>query len=76
MPAACAGVLLAATLTGALTLPLICGLVILIALAAAFDNPARQSLLPSIVRVETFQNAITFNSLNQSLAFMAGPAPR
>ena len=74
MPAACAGVLLAATLTGALTLPLIYGLVILIALAAAFDNPARQSLLPSIVPESLFQNAITVSSTIQSLAGIIGAA--
>ena len=70
----CAAVLLVTTLSGAISLPLIYVLVACIGLGAAFEGPARQALLPSIVRVEAFQNAITFNSLNQSLAFMAGPA--
>ena len=42
-------------------------------LAQAFDAPARQSLLPSVVREETFQNAITVSSTVQSLAFVSGP---
>ncbi len=73
VPAGCAAALLVATASGAVSLPLIYGLVVLIALASAFDAPARQSLLPSIVREDTFQNAITIGSTIQSLAFVSGP---
>ncbi len=42
--------------------------------AAAFDNPARQALLPQLVTRETFPNAITVSSTAQQLGFVTGPA--
>lgn len=42
-------------------------------LAASFENPARQALLPQIVPREAFANAITVNSTVQSLSFVTGP---
>ena len=65
--------LLAATVTGILTLPLLYGLVVLLGLAGAFDGPARQSLLPSVVSERTFPHAIRANSTIQSFAQVAGP---
>jgi MFS family permease len=74
VPALCSLALLLTTRAGVVSLPLIYGLVVAIALANAFENPARQALLPSIVRRETFQNAITVNTTFQSLAFIMGPS--
>ena len=71
--ASCGLLLLITTATGLVTLSMIYGLAVVLALAQAFDAPARQSLLPSIVREETFQNAITVSSTIQSLAFVSGP---
>jgi MFS family permease len=73
-PLACAGVLLAATLGGRVSLPLIYALVLLIACAAAFENPSRQALLPLVVPREIFLNAVAVNSTIQQLAFILGPA--
>lgn len=74
VPTACSLVLAVATQADGASLPLIYALVVAIALANAFENPARQALLPSIVRRETFQNAITVTTTLQSLAFIMGPS--
>jgi MFS family permease len=74
LPMSCSAVLTLATLGEWVTLPLIYGLVLVVALAASFENPARVSLLPSIVRPETFPNAVTVNSSLQTLGFVTGPA--
>ncbi len=73
-PIACSATLLAATLGGWAGLPLIYGLVLVLALASSFENPARQALLPLVVARETFVNAVAVNSTIQQLAFVAGPA--
>lgn len=63
-----------ATAQGFDSLPLFYGVVLLAALAAAFENPARQAMLPQIVTKETFPNAIVVSSTIQSLGFVTGPA--
>ena len=73
-PIACSAILLTATLGGWADLPLIYALVLVIALASSFENPARQALLPLVVARETFVNAVAVNSTIQQLAFVAGPA--
>jgi MFS family permease len=73
-PIACAAVLLLATLGGWVGLPLIYALVLLIACAAAFENPSRQALLPLVVPRDIFLNAVAVNSTIQQLAFILGPA--
>ena len=73
-PLGCVGVLLAATVGGWVSLPLIYALVLLLACAAAFENPSRQALLPLVVPRETFLNAVAVNSTIQQLAFVSGPA--
>lgn len=73
-PILCALALLAATDGGAATLPLIYALTFLVALASAFENPARQALLPQVVTREVFPNAVTVNSTVQQLGFVVGPA--
>src|SRR5690606_11963897 len=54
-------------------LPLFYGLVLLTALGSAFENPARQALLPQVVTKEAFPHAIVVSSTFQSLGFVSGP---
>ncbi len=49
-------------------------LVVVVAIATAFEAPARQAMLPSLVPSEAFQRAVTVFATAQALAFMAGPA--
>jgi MFS family permease len=72
-PLACSATLLVATRADVVGLPLIYTLVIVIAAAAAFENPARQALLPLVVPRAVFLNAVTVNSTIQQLAFVIGP---
>ena len=67
-------VLLVFTSRGHPAQPLIYGMVFLVAVAAAFEWPARQAMLPSVVTPGTFQNAITVSSTVQQLGFVTGPA--
>ncbi len=74
VPLTCAAVLAAATVGGWVSLDLIYGLVVLIALASSFENPAGQALLPSIVPVELFSKAVTISSTARTFGFALGPA--
>jgi len=71
---ACGVLLLAVTLSGDPGLSWLYVAAFLVAVAGAFDNPARQALLPQIVTREAFPNAITINSTVQQLGFVTGPA--
>lgn len=73
-PLATSTALLVATAFGGAHLGLIYGVVLVMAVASAFENPARQSLLISVVRRDTFQNAVTVNTTVQQLGFVTGPA--
>jgi MFS family permease len=44
------------------------------AAASAFDNPARQSLVPNLVDRKDLTNAVTLNTLMFQIATIAGPA--
>jgi MFS family permease len=44
------------------------------AAAFAFDSPARQALLPSLVPLAVFPRAVTWSSMATALAFATGPA--
>lgn len=66
--------LLWGTGAGAASLPLVYGAVFAIACAFAFDSPARQALVPTLVPLAAFPRAVTFASTVQTLAFAAGPA--
>ena len=72
VPLTCGIVLALATFNGWVSAELMYGLVLLIGLANAFENPARQALLPAIVRPETFANAVTVSSTLQSFGMVTG----
>ncbi len=74
VPLACSAVLYLATADDWISLPLIYGLVLLVAVASAFESPARQALIPSLVTTQEFPRAITIASTAQSLGFVTGPA--
>src|SRR5205814_6363578 len=44
------------------------------AVAMAFDNPARQSMLPTLVPRERLSNAVSLSSASMQVASIAGPA--
>jgi len=69
----CALTLFFLSVTDQVSLGIIYGVVFVMALAAAFDNPARQALLPMLVTRETFQNAITVSGTIRQLGFVFGP---
>lgn len=71
-----AGALLLAWLTQNVmaTLPILYAVVFSMAAAAAFDNPARASILPNLVPTADFPRAVTIASTVQALAFATGPA--
>ncbi len=71
---ACAVGLLVMTAGGYASLPPLYALTLLAALAAAFENPARNAFLPQVVRLDVFQNAVTINSTVQQIGFVIGPA--
>ncbi len=71
---ASAALLFVATREGAASLPVLYGAVFANAVALAFDSPARQALLPSLVPVAAFPRAVTTSSTATALAFATGPA--
>jgi len=71
---ACGAVLCVTTVRHTVTLPLLYGMITVVAAAGAFDSPARMALLPSLVGREAFPRVVTLASTNQALAFAAGPA--
>lgn len=74
VPLACSAALFGATVSGQASLALIYTLVLVVAVAQAFENPARQALLPLVVTRESFPNAIVVSSTVQSFGFVTGPA--
>ncbi|MBN9494249.1 MFS transporter [bacterium] len=67
-------VLMLTTLHGNIGLPLIYGMVFVLAVASSFENPARRALLVSCVTPEAFTNGITVNSTLQKFGQVTGPA--
>lgn len=68
-----AGLLAAITLLGYDSLPAIYLLTAASAAAAAFDNPARQSLVPNLVPPEHLTNAVSLNMLMFQIGTIVGP---
>ena len=71
---ACGALLYFATQREVVSLPLLYAAIFSISVAFAFDSPARQALVPSLVPLESFPRAITYASTAQALAFASGPA--
>lgn len=69
-----AAVLAVLTLTDQITVPLIYLLTAALAAASAFDEPARQSLVPHLVPDSALTNAISLTTLQWQLATVIGPA--
>lgn len=67
-------VLMLTTLHGNIGLPLIYGMVFVLAVASSFETPARRALLVSCVSPEAFTNGITVNSTLQKFGQVTGPA--
>jgi MFS family permease len=72
--ALCALALGVITLGGWESLPAIYALTAALAATTAFDNPARQSLVPNLVPREHLTNAVSLNTLNWMLGTILGPA--
>jgi MFS family permease len=66
--------LLFATLEGRISVSVLYAAVLCNAAAFAFDSPARQALVPSLVPLAVFPRAVTFSSTATALAFTTGPA--
>ncbi|HEX2486309.1 MAG TPA: MFS transporter [Myxococcota bacterium] len=71
---ASAAVLYLATERGVVSVPFLYAAVFANAVAFAFDSPARQALLPSLVPLEVFPRAVTLASTAMALSFATGPA--
>jgi MFS family permease len=69
-----AGALTAITVAGVESVWPIYGLSALASAASAFDTPARQSLMPTLVPAEVFPNAVSLGLLVFNVATIAGPA--
>lgn len=55
------------------SIALVLGVVFLVSIANAFENPARSALLPTLVPRDLFINAVTLHATAQNLAWMTGP---
>ena len=73
LPVAAALTLALATVGGWVSLALIFGLVLLVALGSAFENPAGAALLPAIVPASEFTSAVTLSNSTRTLGFVTGP---
>ncbi|MCA1593259.1 MAG: MFS transporter [Acidobacteria bacterium] len=70
----CAGVLAVVTARGSTRVWPIYLLTALASAAVAFDNPARQALLPALVPAKDFPNAVSLGFVAFQIAMVAGPA--
>lgn len=66
--------LAAATWSGRASPQLLYALVALASAANAFDNPARQALVPTLVPTSALPNALSLSILGHQLASVSGPA--
>ncbi len=70
---ACAAVLAAVTAAGLEQVWPIYALTAVGAAAQAFDNPARQAMLPALVPARDFPNAVSLGFVSFQIALVAGP---
>jgi MFS family permease len=73
VPALCSAGLAVASYRGVASLGLLYAVVMLVAAAAAFENPARSALLPQLVERRLFPTAVNVHSTIQMAAFVSGP---
>jgi MFS family permease len=71
---ASAALLFAATARGEISVPLLYAAVFMNAVTFAFESPARQAFLASLVPLADFPRAVTYASTAMALAFATGPA--
>ena len=71
---ACGALLFYATERAEVSLPMLYGAIFCISVSFAFDSPARQALVPSLVPLELFPRAVTYSATAQAFAFASGPA--
>src|SRR4051794_13353321 len=67
------GVLIITTVSHTITPTLIYGIAFCSGFTRAFDAPARQALIPSLVPPDELANALTLNTMVRQLATIAGP---
>jgi MFS family permease len=72
--AICSALLIEITRLGAHSVRPIYLVLVLIGVARAFNSPAGRSLLPGLVPVEVFPNAVAWNSTTYQTAAILGPA--
>lgn len=70
----CAVTLCLLGVTGSASVPLMLSIIVVNAAASAFEAPARQSMLPTLVPKEEFSRAVTVMGTGGALAFVSGPA--
>ncbi len=68
-----AAILAVTTATGTVSMPLIYALTVIAGATNAFDNPARQSLIPNLVPREELTAALTLNITTFQLGQIVGP---
>lgn len=73
VPVLACGVLFVATRRGTVSLELLYAMILVVAVASTFGNPARAALLPMIVPRQRFPRAVTVASTVQATAFVSGP---
>ncbi|HEU5012189.1 MAG TPA: MFS transporter [Roseiflexaceae bacterium] len=56
------------------SLPLIYAMIIMVAVAGAFEMPARQSIVPNLVPAGHLSNALSLNIITMQLATVLGPS--
>lgn len=62
------------TLSNAVTIEIMIALTLALGITAAFDSPARQTLVAELVPAEDLRNAIALNSMLFNVARLIGPA--
>lgn len=71
---ACAVAFFALTLTGTITFGLIFLVLVFIGIARAFQAPAQQAIVPTLVPAGTYANAVAWTSSGYQMARILGPA--
>ncbi len=70
----CAGMLAWITSIGAITLPVLFGIAVLLGIARAFNGPALSALAPNLVPKDVLPNAIALSSIGWQVGMLGGPA--